>query len=280
MWSPQDLQDQARLAIFEAVAWHTIVLGPPRSVPKEKFTHGSGVCVEYGGRPFIVTAQHVLDEMEALGFSSGDVRVGTRSPKPFEVNLTGKIPTLIRSVSLNETRTLPIDAVSKSSDLDDLALLRLSGVPSDFDPIRFHLVEDNRMSPDVGVPVLVVGHPSQELFTPDIGKKEIRMTTGTYALEAYVVEYKERGLIKFESSRHYLVDFKTGGDSKEYLQSTRGMSGAGVWLLPPSVPRNQIWDGTRVRLVGIQVSWYEGVKLLKVTRIERLLELLKAGKVA
>jgi hypothetical protein len=92
---------------------------------------------------------------------------------------------------------------------------------------------------------------------------------------SYVVEYKERGLDKFEPSRHYLVDFETGGESKEYLQSAKGMSGAGVWLLPPSVP-NQIWDGTGVRLVGIQVSWYGGIPLLKVTRIERLLELLKA----
>ncbi len=280
MWSPQDLQDQARRAIFEAVTWHTVSLSPPRSVPTKKFTHGSGVCVAYAGRPFIVTAQHVLDEMEALGFSPGDVRVGTRSPKPFEVNSTGKIPKRIRGVNRNNTRVFPMDGVTKSSDLDDLALLRLPGVPSDYDLVRFHLVEDNRTSPDTPTPVLVVGHPSQELFTPDLGKQEMRMATRTYILEAYVVEYKKRGLVKFETSRHYLVDFKTGGDSKEYLQSARGMSGAGVWLLPPSVPRNQIWDGTRVRLVGIQVSWYEGVKLLKVTRIERLLELLKAGKAA
>jgi hypothetical protein len=277
MWSPQNLQDEARRAIAEAITWHTVSLSPPRSVPTKKFTHGSGVCIEYMGRPFIVTAQHVLDEIEELGFPPGDVRVGTRSPKPLEINLSGKIPKRVRGISVNETVVLPIDSVSESTDLDDLALLHLPGAPGDYNPIRFHVVDANRISPSIGAEVLVVGHPSQELFTPDIGKEETRWMTGTYALEAYVVDYKERGLEIFDSSAHYLVDFETGGESKEYLQSARGMSGAGVWLLPPSVPRTQIWDGTRVRLVGIQVSWYESVKLLKVTRIERLLELLKAG---
>jgi hypothetical protein len=236
------------------------------------------VCVEYAGKAFIVTARHVIDDIEKdLGFSPKELQVGTRSPKPLKVNFSGKIPERLPDVGRNETKTFPIDDVPTSHDLDDLALLRLRGVPSDYDPLRFHLVDAKGVSPDIGAGVLVVGHPSQELFTPDLGKQEMRMATGTYALEAYVVVYKERGLIEFDPSRHYLVDFKTGGDSKEYLQNPKGMSGAGVWLLPPSVRRDQIWDGSRARLAGIQSTWYKRVKLLKATRIERLLELLRAA---
>ncbi len=242
--------------------------------------HGSGICVEYAKRPFVVTARHVVDGLEALGFSPSEFAIGTRSAEPLKINFTGRIPKRVGGVPQNEARCLPFSDLSRSSSMDDLAILHLPGEVEDFAPLRFHVLQNDRMSPDPGTGVFVVGSPSQEMMIPNRRGGELAISIGPYVLEAFVVEHREELLARydhtFDREHHYLVDFETGGEEKDYLQSPDGMSGGGVWLPPTSVAKDQVWVGTRSTLVGVQIAWFRSVKLLKVTRVERVLELFQS----
>ena len=242
MWSRQALDDEGRRAIHEAITWSTIVLGPSRPVPVKKFTHGMGVCVEYAGRPFVLTAGHVVDELKKLGFSPAEFAIGTRSPEPLTMNFTGRILNRVRGVARSEAKHLPFSDVSRSPSLDDLAILHLAGAAVDFAPLRFHVLQKDRVSPGPGEGVYVVGSPSQEIDWTNFGRGELAVF-GTYALEAFVVEYHEELLVRypdhtFVPGHHYLVDFEAGGETDDYLQSPEGMSGGGIWFPPPPVARD------------------------------------------
>jgi hypothetical protein len=126
---------------------------------------------------------------------------------------------------------------------------------------------------------MAVGSPSQVLrLHPSSHPGQPEIAAGTYLLEAFVASPTQRQVESFEddfdTARHYLVDFNPGGHEPDFLQHPRGMSG-GAWLLPPDVTKNEIWDGSRVALVGIETAWFSRSRLLKVVRIERLIALLE-----
>jgi hypothetical protein len=120
VWTRNEIQDQARQAIFEAITRSTVTLGPSRNVPLDKLAYGSGVCVEFDGKPFIATARHVLDNLDELGFAASELLIGSRPDVPLVINFTGRIPLRISGAVYSPARRLPISEAIQSDQSDDL----------------------------------------------------------------------------------------------------------------------------------------------------------------
>jgi hypothetical protein len=165
-----------------------------------------------------------------------------------------------------------------SEPLDDLAVLVIdpSFVPSPH--LRFHQIQDDRRTPDVGSYVVLFGLPSEllRLVGPLEEKSTGRMgymTFGNFEWRT-IVKGECHDLENFNPTRHFLIDFYGETISEEYVTHPGGISGCGVWTYPP-ITKAEVWDPTKVELVGVQSSWYKERRLMKAIKIERLLALLK-----
>lgn len=225
----------------------------------------TGVCVEFGERLFIATVGHGVrgaspDDIEFFTRSGGTLAVGTKS----DVVTRG-----IGRRGFRPELGTPIIA----PDPDDLVLLPISREEADRHGLRFHRVTENRVSPPVGETVFVVGHPTelvrdaQSLRTGERGK-----ATHPYGELLPVVRREGKWLKGYDPRAHYLLDFSRQ-DPRDEVQNPVGMSGAGVWRIPPRAGPRAVWNPGSAALVGIQIGWYEKRHLLLVTRIRRLVQL-------
>jgi hypothetical protein len=90
-----------------------------------------------------------------------------------------------------------------------------------------------------------------------------------------VVSRERKWLKRYDPRVHYLLDFSRR-DPKEEVLDPAGMSGAGVWRIPPRAGPSGVWNPGSAALVGIQIGWYERQRLLLVTRIRRLVRLMQS----
>ncbi len=231
----------------------------------------TGVCVEFGEHLFIATVGHAIrgaspDGFEFFARSEGTLTVGTK----------GDVGTrVIQGVGRRGFR-LQFGAPIIAPEPDDLALLPISQEEADRHGLRFHQVTGDRVSPRVGETVFVVGHPTElvrdarSLRTGERGK-----ATHPNGEWLTVVRREGKWLKGYDPRVHYLLDFSRQ-DPKEEVQNPVGMSGAGVWKLPPRASPHEIWNPESATLVGIQTGWYERRHLLQVTRIRRLVRLMQS----
>lgn len=277
-----DAEIQRRLGLFEAISWSTVAIGPPKEVPFEKFSHGSGVCVDFRGSIIIATARHVVRELEELGFPPTELAILARPPEPLRVDFTGRIPRRVTGLHAQGPISLPITGATFSSPLEDLAVLHIRGKAEDYKEVRFHVFDPKRASPEPGDGILVAGLAEEMMVTPGPDASgSLPIGVNQYFLESQVVDSRGELLKDYEPSFHYLSDFETGdetsGDTGGYLQTPRGMSGGGTWR--PVQPPGPAWQPI-ASLSGIQLSWYPKPRLIKVARVERLATFLESGVTA
>jgi hypothetical protein len=266
------LNKEVRRGWGEAIAWSTVGLTPPTSVPVEKHKHGSGVAIEFEERVYIATAQHVVQELLNLGFNPNQFSFMVRPEVPLEFNFAGRIPARVQGMSLREAISLPVLDLHRSTPEEDLALIELDGSAKQrADLLRFVQVGPADTSPDPGKWAIVFGMASEMLMTTGPVGRHLPMAIGPYALESVVQEYRPGMLAgfahQFDPSLHYLGDFETGRGAGS-LQSPAGMSGGGAWL--PNLLRNSKLWSPRVKLAGILLAWYPSVRYIKIARMERL----------
>jgi len=268
---------EVRRGFFETISRSTVAIGPSKTVPLERFTHGTGVCVEFEAKPFIVTARHVVKELERLGFSPAEFAVFARPDAPLAIDFSGRIPHRVSGLHVREAIPISIEHAIQSDDKDDLAALRLGRESARSAGIRFHVLEETRSSGQVGDGVIIVGLAEEMMVTPGpTPRGHLPIGVNSYALESMVVQFREELLVnydhRFDPRLHYLADFETG-ELPDSLQTPRGMSGGGVWL---PIRTGPVWY-PNVSLVGIQLSWYPRPRLIKVARIERVVDLLRGA---
>jgi hypothetical protein len=231
----------------------------------------TGICVEFEERLFVATVAHAIkgaspDDIEFFARSSATMTIGTKSDVGTRIT---------REVGRRGFRP-QLGAPIFAPDPEDLALLPISREEADRYGLRFHQVTRDRISPPVGETVFVVGHPSElvrdarSLRTGAEGK--VTHPNGEWLP---VVAGKGIWLKGYDPRLHYLLDFRRQ-DPREEVQNPVGMSGAGVWKIPPRASPREIWNPGGTVLVGIQTGWYERRHLLLVTRIRRALRLLQS----
>lgn len=253
----KDLHDQALQAIIEAIMNHTVgvTLGTDLA---------SGVVISAAGQTYIATARHFVKDARA-----DDLQFMFRPRGTFQY-----VPRFadIRQMLGRRATPLPIQRIALSSDEDDLALLAISN-----DVVKEHRVityafEEGATSPSAGEQVMVVGFPDQlvKSATNRAGEQGAGALAFSYVTEISGKDFQHD---EYRPESHFLLTFDHPQDDME-ITAPRGMSGGGVWMPPGFPPSDRVWNPGEIKLVGIEVSWFETSKFLKAVRIERLAALL------
>lgn len=265
---PSEVTTLAQDAIEEAISYSTLGIAS-----EDGTVTGTAIAIDYEAQFLIITNKHVVDDI-----ASGPFWFYFRPDAPLIRAPKKDFGKHINKVVGSERFRISITRTLTSEPLDDLAVLVIdpSIVPSPH--LRFHRIQDDRRTPDVDSYVVLFGLPSEllRLVGPLKEKSTARvgyMTFGNFEWRT-IIEEECHDLENFDSTRHFLIDFSEEINSEEYVTHPRGMSGCGVWTYP-MFTKAELWDPTKVELVGVQSSWYKDRRLMKAIKIERLLALLK-----
>jgi hypothetical protein len=265
-WSRLVEERNVRQAIYGTIARYTIAV-----VPRAGAKASSGVCVCFDGERFVATAAHVI---ESCG--PADVDFMVRPPVPLALlESKSEIPLRIHKVKLSRRFPAPIQTITRSSDLEDVALLRLSTVPRNMSHIEFHDMAAYSTPRKIEGGVLVIGFPTELGHPVRVGGTV--GTAGFLHIEITNVSNRTLSTDEYNPALHFLVDFARPGPSEHHANAPYGLSGAGVWKVRPLFER-ALFDARRLRLVGIQSSWSQRKQLLIVTHISRLKRLFPKSR--
>ncbi len=228
---------------------------------------GSGVWVSHEGSLYIATALHVAELLP----TPNEAIVIPRTEAPLKFGEKSDIPGLLRAGKIRATGRRRVEIVDRylSTDGSDVALLKLRAHPEGMPWIEFYPLDRGKSGADAATPVIVYGYPW------DLGVL-VDAPTGRGIGFARVV-YGEMAAgstshANYDPARDILVNY----EEQDPTMEAAGMSGAGVWVMPPFRP-GEGWDPGQLILVGLQVAWYRkstGRPLL-ATRIERVQALLR-----
>lgn len=258
--------DPRTQAVLEAVAWHTVAI-----VPEKRLELATGVCLRFRDEYWVVTAGHAI---KAWGLDR--VFFITRPPVTLLTAAKGDLVRRFREEGSAHERFRPtIVGYVESDVVEDLILLRLAEPEGG---IQFHALETAISSPTVGEQVLIFGLPMETArnATDAVSGEKAGMVFFTFDWLP-VVDRSEQDFMDYDPRVHFLVDFPEGPDPTDYVTEPHGLSGAGLWRPPRPAPKDRIWNPRTVTLVGIQTGWYSRSRLLKATRIERVVDLLTSA---
>ncbi len=257
----RDLEEQWIRAIQESIAWRCVSIYSER-----KRVVGTGVPVMYRKRQYIVSTRHFLKDEDPndllfAGRPGGSIiRVRKRELSERMEAQPGTPAQELKRLHILDKRV--------STYADDLAALRVCiARPQDRGMRFFPVGEAVSRTPRAGTTVMLSGFPGE---LARCRRGELRFS---HDFELCTIEKARKNLSSFHSRRHFLLDFKVDRNSEEYVTHPEGMSGSGVWTLPP-LTTGKVLEPQKVSLVGIQIAWYADSQLLKATKISRLICLL------
>jgi hypothetical protein len=218
---------------------------------KEGKVEGTGVILDLGGEVLLVTAEHVVSQIEqkgyqGLAFSNGDTKPYTKVLVPFMRD---------RLIDISYAKiTRP-----KQPDSDRLAC-----------PENLIATSSREGEKDL---LFIYGFPGKDSeFWTLLGG--IRSKTTTYAAYASDSDWPH-----FDRAVHIAMYYSPKGcvgiDGKsEDLHTPDGLSGSPLW----NIPRNEqmgTWMPEYARIVGIVQRWDQVGRCLIATRIEQILPFLR-----
>jgi hypothetical protein len=236
------------------------------------FDHGTGVAVRFNNEDYILAAAHVLEKEpsnEKLLITSRPESILTKTSKnelreQFFAKRLGKIkPSTGTHISISNRLA--------EKALGDIAALKLENAGTDLPSTVFHdLSKQDQASIAEGNHVTIVGYPGALHIQHKINN-EPRVALFPYCTGQTIMTFPKwtDPLNPFYPS----VDFFTDFTHDETTCDPGGMSGGGAWALPDACA-DKLWAPQQSRLLGIQSGLYREKKLLRLVRIERVLELL------
>lgn len=247
-----------------AVFSHTVPIF--RETEEKALNFGSGVLVRVEGKPFLLTAGHVLDEVvtskDVIGLSTGET--GTQG-----------VQLLWEAYATN----IPPGTARPHNDFLDVGAIRLRQDVAEALADRFaseDLVEtrDNELQGNL---YLVLGFPGSSKKRKWF-KGTAQANSFSYATSLYrLARGTPRG---YDPEVEVLVDYSKGNNlspsfHKVMASDPYGMSGCGIWKLFSSEPRRETWDATTVRLVGLTHTYSRTLAIIRGTRIGIVLEMVR-----
>ncbi len=256
------MRSKALDAMEEAITYSTLGISPD-----DGETVGTGVALSYKDKKCIVTAKHLVEEMDHNNF-----RFYFRDDEP-QRRITKKELPKIKRLGGRKWFRIPVINITLSDEIDDLALLFIDQ-SYNLRNLRFHGLLSETMSYEEGKDLLLFGFAqeligaAQDVYTGERGFALIS------CFEWRSIISTTKLLNEYDPSRHFLMEFYNDPESVEGITSPKSMSGCGVWM-PAKLSKPGLWvPESNINLCGIQSSWYEGPKILKATKVERLLALL------
>jgi hypothetical protein len=212
---------------------------------------GSGVCVQIGGRYFVATVRHNIQDDDGNDLRLSDAEVRPRGEKWGE--------------------GLRVERAGRSPDLD-LAWLELD--PKSLPLPNLHFVTASEIAclrdEDDLQPCFLQGYPAAVVEGPAEAKgRPLLESAPLLTLSVAAARRKgppEPGTFTVEWPPH-------DGSLDKFLPRPHGVSGGGVWLFS-KFQDHDVWSPERSRLVGLACKWREQDKEEVVVRIELWLELV------
>jgi hypothetical protein len=220
----------------------------------------AGTLVRWGGRPLILTAEHVVCDTEPEDFRFHFRHDGP--PIPVERDILKSLPG-VPTALLKGCTELELGRVVMNRELD-LAAIEVQGDLEEKYLCRFFDLADGGRSPAEGRQTIVMGFPS------DV----VRVTHDNKGVVFSYVEWTNvasdrTDLRDFDPARHFLTPYKlveTYPDAKPL-----GISGAAMWINEKDT--SVVWR-PRLDIAGVASAWYKGKGLLKMVRREVVEEFL------
>ena len=207
---------------------------------------GTGNLITHDGHLFIVTCRHIAIE----AFNS----------KKLKIYFTNKAFIDRNQVSL-----------FRKNKADDLALLKIEAdFPlGDLIPITLkdlNYLADLRALDRDDLAFLVVGFPS-EITKPDFKHRRLGLRREDY--------YTMSAINRRNTKTKMYLEYPSGKDIVPNLPRAYGLSGAGIWQIPPVVSdSNSIWSPTQFKMVAIQRAWSAGEYIIG-SRLKKVFDWLK-----
>jgi len=241
------------------------------------FEHGTGVAVRFNGQDYIVTAAHVLkneprnEKLLIIGRPDSNLKEVEKHelPRAFFDGTHGRIN------SSTGTHVTITDRLARK-ELGDIAALKVQNTNATLPHTVFHDLSAQRET-DIpeGKPVVVCGFPGElALHAQHRMTGQIGVAVFTYFAWQHIVALPQSSdqldpCNPFDANIDFITDFILENDTCD----PKGMSGGGAWTIP-KIKEGEVWSPRRTQLLGIQSGFYRRSKLLRLVRVERVLDLL------
>jgi len=256
-------EEYAKKAIEEAVAWYTIGIDASSGKDLGGLNWATGALIEFRTEKFIVTCKHAFDRNlpdEKFSFLKR-----ADEPMQYVQDKESFSKHSLKGVPKSYAQPLTILGRFYSDDSDDVLIIRLDKADSRIDGLKFCKLREDKKSPQEGTQIFLTGF-SSEFVRFDPHEKSFGILP---FFEASKVVDAKSEMGGYERERHFLIDYPIDEHSVE----PKGFSGAGIWARDVS-EKGSIWS-PNLYLVGIQQSYFRESKVLKATRLERILNLLE-----
>jgi hypothetical protein len=232
---------------------------------------GTGSILKFQERIFILTCKHVVKEeykSEQIKYFFRDEREQTSTDSKDDIKNASLIE-LQTTVPKTYAVTLLDVRRFYSDDEDDLVLLEINPTLELFKNYNFyHITLNIEVLPKVDTKICLIGFPRELIRT----RRDGSVSSFPYCLGSRVLK-KTFNADEYHKKKHFLIEGNI--DDKQSINH-KGLSGCGIWAYIPIKPQ-EVWT-TNFRLLGVQIGMYKEGKVLKATRIERVIELLERIK--
>lgn len=269
-----DIDVEGRRALQEYFASCSVVINS--ATPG--FEHGTGVTVSYNNETYILTAAHVLK----------------KEPRDEKLLIIEKPNSPLKEVHKHELRdaffagthgrvtgsTSTRITIAKrlvNEKLGDIAALKIAKASNNqLRSTLFDLSSQGAADISEGTSAVIFGFPGEiALHAQHKVTGQRGVAVFPYAALQNIMAFPS-SLTDVDNPTDPKIDFFTDFDQDDDSCDPRGMSGGGAWAIP-KVKEGELWSPSQTKLLGIQSGLYRERKLLRLVRIERVMDLLSSG---
>lgn len=268
----------------------TVALGPPEGIQRKEIKLASGFLLESGGRTYVATASHYLNDVPASQMTI------LFPPDEWAVvdTLEDAVALIKRELDWTAKATAaqslnPIGEPKRSGTLEDLALIQIERkrIPRWCEIYNLDKHPNKSSKPKKGEEILIAGVPSKSSIIQDRPPEQPgglpQKLLGRIALERFfeVVDVPKpenwgNGDFAFDPKVHFamLYDLKKVPIGIE----PDGLSGGGLWRIGTARSAGKVGKPVRLIepiLVGVQSSYRKEYGMIKSTSVARLRALLR-----
>lgn len=268
-----DIDEQYTQALQQHFASHAVII----SYETAGLNYGTGVAVKFKGQNYIITAAHVLDD----------------KPRNDKILIVGKPDSVLQLVPKREihnavikgtygpiksSRGIPINITKRHTNkaLGDIAALKVQEPEKMLSCTTFYdLTNQQEVDIAEGTQVVICGFPRE------LGLHARHRANGQrhMGLFTYFARQKIKAISEAPEMLDSHIDFLTDFGLDHETCEPKGMSGGGAWTLP-KINQSKLWFPDQAKLVGVQVGFYRKPHLLRLVRIERVLDLLSSDQLS
>jgi len=254
----KEVEIAAGRLIHESVYWHTCGITSRRTKSGYPET-GTGAAIEWQGRCFIVTANHVISEFPDSDLEFVFRPLGTIAESDWWQSKTTRPAPLTPAVTIPLVRRYTNDKI-------DLAALELQEADVD-GRLRFYkLRADSKIIRPMINTLCAIGVPFDGSEQLGPGAVAFR----PYALWGNYVPGGSKWKQQIDTRTHLLMEFPPAKNGRE----PHGFSGAGVWYHDPTITASRIWT-PRLIFAGIITHYLRKSQVLQICRVERVVNFLR-----